>query len=408
MLIKAEAMLRVNKLSGSLVKWIIGCVIILCQDGCSSAPIIDGGDDPSAADGVFLFNPPSEYDSLMVALKPDTNPKSTSFLWFTDLHFDIVNLRRIKAWYSRYQNCFDDMLSTGDQQYLYYTDDYEWWGKEGSNSILQLVGNHDAWISNDMYENGEYEGTIVRSYGSKNVFWILSQKDTYDKFFSPYIDSWNVIQPEAASERGCCYYYKDYEKLRLIVLDCKHYGTIDDQDENKNSLQDKWFKMVLEDAREKNLPVIVASHYPPGYIIPISCSYTYKNTSGKYSDCLNKAANKHVSNFIDKGGEFVCWLAGHVHDDVIGVLEADERQLLIICATANCYRNSRAFRQLGTKTQDSFNCISVDTGHKQVLLVKVGADTNVDNERKRIVKYNYRDFEDESGVLHERGLVCSY
>ena len=82
--------------------------------------------------------------------------------------------------------------------------------------------------------------------------------------------------------------------------------------------------------------------------------------------------------------------------------------MLILCATANSYRNKRAIRLIGTKAQDSFNCISIDTIHKQIYMVKVGADTNEDGERKRIVRYNYRDYVDESGVLHERGLVCSY
>ena len=399
---------RVYKLSLFLIECVIGCVIFLFQEGCSNISNTAGSDDPTIADGIFLFNPPSEYDSLMVALKPDSNQNTTSFLWFTDLHNDIVNLRRIKAWYSHYQSYFDDMLSTGDQQDTYFTDKFDWWCEEDADKVLQLVGNHDAWISKAMYENGEFKGTIVRSYGRESQFWILSQIDTYNKYFLPFIGTWDVNQPERAAEYGRCYYYKDYRNLRLIVLDCKHYGTIDDQDENQKSIQNKWFKMVLDDARNKNLPVIVASHYPPAYTIPIECSYTYKKATGRHSDRLNKAAYSLVSSFIDNGGEFVCWLAGHVHDDYLAVLETDERQLLILCATANSYRNKRAVRLIGTKSQDSFNCISIDTVKKQIYMVKVGADTNEDGERKRVVRYNYRDYVDESSVLHERGLVCSY
>lgn len=400
-------MLKIYKLGLFLIKWAIGCVVLLCQVGCSNISLLDG-DEPSSVDGIFLFNPPSEYDSLMVALKAGSDSKQTSFLWFTDLHNDIVSFRRIRAWYSHYKNYFDDILSTGDQQDTYFTDSFNWWSEEEADSVLQLVGNHDAWISNAMYENGEFEGKIVRSYGRKSQFWILSQKDIYNKFFLPFIDTWGVIQPDNAAENGCCYYYKDYGNLRLIVLDCKHYGTIDDYDESQKSMQNKWLKMVLDDACNKNLPVIVASHYPPANTIPIKCSYTYKKATGQYSDRLNKAAYSLVSSFIDNGGEFVCWLAGHVHDDYLAVLEADERQMLVLCATANSYRNKRAIRMIGTKAQDSFNCISIDTIHKQIYMVKVGADTNEDGERKRIVRYNYRDYVDESGVLHERGLVCSY
>lgn len=399
------------KLTTGRLSWfarlLTGCVILLCQLSCSGISLFEEISS-SSAERIFRLNPPSEYDSLMLALKPKDVPNAVAFLWFTDLHRDLHSLRRIKAWHNRYQGYFDDILSTGDQQDTYFTDSFDWWSDEGADEVLQLVGNHDAWISKAMFEEGSYEGEIVGSYGSKSQFWILSQKDTYNKYVSHCIGLWNVIQPESAMEEGKCYYYKDYENLRLIVVDSMHYGTVDDLDENNVSMQDSWFTTILEDARKKSLPVVVASHFPPSFTIPIKCSYTYKNTTGRHSDRLNKDAFNHVKSFIDNGGEFVCWLAGHIHDDVLGTLEADERQLVIFCASANSYRSTRAFREIGTKAQDSFNCISFDTIHKQVYMVKVGADTNADNERKRIIKYNYCDYLDGEGVLHERGLVCSY
>lgn len=383
-----------------------GCVFLLSHQSCSGIDLFDV--KSSFAERIFRLNPASEYDSLMFALKPKDVPDAVSFLWFTDLHRDTQNLRRIKAWHNRYREYFDDILSTGDQQDTYYTDSFEWWREEGAEEILQLVGNHDAWISKAMYEEGNYDGVIVSSYGTNSPFWILSQKDTYNKFLAPFISSWNVVQPGSSVEKGKCYYYKDYQNLRLIVVDSMHYGTPDDLDESKVSMQDKWFSLILEDARKKGLPVMVASHFPPSFTTPIECSYTYQKTTGRFSDRLNISASKRVKSFIDNGGEFVCWLVGHIHDDIIGFLEADERQLVIVCAAANSSRNKRANREKGTKAQDSFNCISIDTIHKQVYMVKVGADVSADNERKRIIRYNYRDYVDESGVLHERGLVCSY
>ena len=406
-MIQSEIMLRGYKLSLFLIKWAIGYVIILCQLSCSGISLFEEIGS-SSAERVFRLNPSSEYDSLMLALKPKDVPNAVAFLWFTDLHRDLHSLRRINAWHDRYLEYFDDMLSTGDQQDTYFTDSFGWWSDEGADEVLQLVGNHDAWISKAMYEEGNYEGEIVSSYGSKSQFWIFSQKDTYNKYLSHCIGLWNVIQPESAREEGKCYYYKDYENLRLIVVDSMHYGTVDDLDENNVSKQDKWFSSILEDARKNSLSVIVASHFPPSNIIPIECSYTYKNSTGRYSDRLNNSAFKRVKSFIDNGGEFVCWLVGHIHDDVLGILEADVRQLVVICASANSYRNTRAVREIGTKAQDSFNCISIDTIHKQIYMVKVGADTNADNERKRIIRYNYSDYLDGTGILHERGLVCSY
>lgn len=381
-------------------KAIIKCLLTLIVVGCSKDTLTTGEE-------IIELNPPAEYDALMADLKPATNPNAVSLLWFTDLHAQTENLKRIQAWYKRYATFFDDVISTGDQQDSFFTQNFEWWSENGAGHILQVVGNHDAWISDAMYENGAYEGQVVRHYGISNKFWILSQKDTYNKYFAPFIGLWGVTQPEYAREKGKCYYYKDYGNLRLIVLDCKHYGTIDDIDENKESLQDKWLISVLDDARSREIPVLIATHYPPGNSIPIECSYTPKNTKSQYGDKLNSNANKRVTSFIDNGGEFVGWIYGHSHYDKIEVLASDPRQLMICCATANHNRSKQFARFEGTKNQDSFNCISIDTKHKQIYMVKVGADMNGDNERKRIVKYNYCDYTDESGVIHERGLVCS-
>ena len=150
---------------------------------------------------------------------------------------------------------------------------------------------------------------------------------------------------------------------------------------------------------------MVASHYSPAAATLIPCAYTRKEATGLYSDRLDSAAYKKVARFIDKGGEFVCWMSGHGHYDEIGVLEADPRQLLIRCATANHNRSKSASRHVGTKSQDSFNCISVDTDAKLVYIVKVGADENEDGTRKRILRYRYRDFTDDAGQTHERGLL---
>lgn len=373
-------------------------LISLIQVGCDPFII-----EPTSS--IFDFNPESEYLPLMRELK--NNSQKTSLLWFTDVHNNRENLRRILKWYDKYSSSFDDIISLGDQQDSFFTDEFSWWGKEGASKVLQVIGNHDSWISRTKYEAGDYYGTIVKSYGTNAPFYIISQKDVYDKYMFPYISLWDVNQPDSAGMIGKNYYYKDYHHLRLIVLDCMHYGTIDDMDNNK-SLQDKWLNDVLTDARSKDIPVMIASHFPPAKATIIPCSYNRVGSTGQYTDRLNSAAYKKVSSFIDEGGEFVCWIAGHGHRDDIGVLQADPRQLLIRCTTANHIRSKDFSREAGKKTQDSFNCISIDPSQNLIYMVKVGADVNEDGERKRIVKYRYDDYIDDGGILYERGLICSY
>ena len=389
--------------SVSIKKLLIFFTLFIWNSCDSSISELFSREEPS----IFSLNPPSEYDSLMQDLKRSTG-QTTSFLWFTDVHANRTNLQRILSWYDYYHAYYDEIISLGDQEDSYFTDDFSWWAADGASNVLQVIGNHDAWISKSMYDDGDYEGTVVRGYGKGSPFYIISQKDLYNKFFSPFIESWKVIQPDNAESLGACYYYKDYEGVRLVVVDCKHYGTIDDLDENNKSYQDRWLESILNDANSKGLAVLIASHYSPARATMIPCSYTRKGSSGQYSDLLNAAAYKKVSRFIDQGGEFVCWISGHGHYDEIGVLEADSRQLLIRCATANHNRSSKVPRFAGTKSQDSFNSISIDTEIKQIYLVKTGADENEDGERKRIVKYRYQDYTDASDHVFEKGLIECY
>lgn len=382
---------------------ILAAVFSLCQYSCSKDPAQD------LEVSIFDLNPPAEYDTLMASLKPEKSTKTASFLWFTDIHGNAKNLTRILAWHERYKECFDDVISTGDQQSLLYTDDFSWWEKNGAGGVLQVVGNHDVWLKEEDYETGDYEGKVSRKYGH---YYIMSQKEVYRSYFSPYISNWNITQPSSADSLGLCYYYKDYGDLRLIVLDYAHYAVADDLDANKKSRQNRWLITTLNDAKKKNLSVMAVSHLPVANTIPYECSYTRPNSTGRYSECLNSNAYKNVSTFLDEGGEFVCWLAGHGHYDEIGVIEADPRQLVIRCAIANNERanerNNDYKRPTGTKSQDSFNCMSIDTENKQINIVKVGNDVNQLGARKRVLRYNYKDHTDASGVLHKRGVVYCY
>ena len=379
-------------------------LLIFTLNGCSP----EWESSKNKSKDIFALNPSVEYDSLMIALKPEVGSNTVSFLWFTDIHENTDNLKRILEWNAKYDKYIDDVISTGDQMSYSYTDDFSWWGKYGAGKILQLIGNHDAWIYEATYEAGSYEGTPIRKNGAH---YIMSQKDVYNLFFSNYVSDWKVTQPAYADSLGLCYYYKDYDNLRLIMLDCMHYGVADDLDEKKKSRQNKWLINVLDDAIRQNLPVIIGSHYPIAATIPTTCTYTRAN-SGKYETVLNNEAYKNVSRFIDNGGILVCWLAGHGHYDEIGVLEADQRQVVIRCATANDIRYTQNHggneRQNGKKSQDSFNCISIDPSQNLIYMVKVGADVNEDGERKRIMKYRYDDYVDDEGTLYERGLICSY
>lgn len=325
---------------------------------------------------------------FIVATKTDVPPALTGLLWFSDLHADVNAFTYINKQALRYNSFINDIISTGDQMLSYFTSDFSWWT---NNKVLIVLGNHDAWISKEMYDTGDYNDIVERRYGEDN-FYIIHQKECYDKYFAPFISNWNVVQPSNAATLGKCYYYKDYDAVRLIVLDCMHYGSPDDLDGNNQSMQNVWLQSVLADARTNSKPVVIASHYFPGTPTKIDCAYS-EMFQGTGSDKLNSMARQTVDDFIDAGGEFVCWLVGHTHQDVICTLSNDNRQLIVNLTTASISRANYQpkVRFAGTETEQAFNFMCIDTNRKLLKNVRFGADiTDLMNTYRSLV-YRYKE-----------------
>ena len=190
-----------------------------------------------------------------------------------------------------------------------------------------------------------------------------------------------------------------------------HYNVGADLDENNNSIQNAWLESVLTDAKNNSIPVVIAAHYWPAWVNindneVIKCSYT--NTDSIASDYLPAIAISSVQDFIDNDGEFVCWVTGHAHCDVIAAPRNYPKQMFIAvdCGTyANSVGNSA--RVKNTKSQDCFNIIAFDTYDKLVKVVRVGSDTTRQLKQKRVLTYRYAPFTDAAGVLHNIGLELS-
>ena len=325
---------------------------------------------------------------FIVSTKTDVPPALAGLLWFSDLHADVNALTYINKQALRYNAFISDIISTGDQVSSYFTSDFSWWT---NNKVLIVLGNHDAWISKEMYDTGDYDDIVERRYGEDN-FYIIHQKECYDKYFAPFISNWNVVQPSDAATLGKCYYYKDYDAVRLIVLDCMHYGSPDDLDGNNQSMQNAWLQSVLADARTNSKPVVIASHYFPGTPTKIDCAYS-EMFQGNGSDKLNSMAWSAVDDFIDAGGEFVCWLVGHTHQDVICTLAGDSRQLIVNLTTASISKANYQpkVRFAGTETEQAFNFMCIDTNRKLLKNVRFGADiTDLMNTYRSLV-YRYKE-----------------
>ena len=340
--------------------------------------------DGSIYDPVVQAAKCAEFD---VSTKTDIPPALAGLLWFSDIHADESALNYALAQAAKYEDFISAIISTGDQLLNYFTDDFDWWT---ADDVLLVLGNHDAWISKAMYDTGDYDEIVERQYGDTN-FYIIKQKECYDKFFASRISGWGVTQPADAATDGKCYYYKDFDAVRLIVLDCMHYGSPDDLDGNNESIQNAWLQVVLADALANEKPVAIASHFYPGTPTPIDCTYSAM-FQGNGSDKLNSLARQAVADFIDNGGEFVCWLVGHTHQDAISNLSSDPRQLIVNVTTASIARATYQphVRIAGTATEQALNFFCIDSNRKVVKNARFGAAITDMMETYRALVYRYK------------------
>lgn len=284
----------------------------------------------------------------------------------SDVHGDVDNIKRILEIAKLYPDYVNDIIHTGDSVATYIEAGNPFESVSGGNNVLNVVGNHDCWHQND-----------PGYYGTK--------QDAYDLLFKNNVSSWGVTQPTGASTNFDCYYYKDYTTngFRLIVLDCMHWDT--DQAE--------WFADTLTDAKTNSLSVIIGEHYASasgltGFNSPFMSMLL--NLTPSSGERLIEDAFNLIDDFIEAGGDFVCWLVGHQHADYIGTVTGHTDQLMIGIENAGTgVQNLDDNRIKGTPTQDCFNYITFDKTNKLIRFVRIGCNSDQFMRKKDTMCVNY-------------------
>ena len=313
--------------------------------------------------------------------------KNSSFvlLHFSDIHSDRTELQRIVDFKRRYQSMIADAIHTGDSVHQKAGDGMGFWNKvNGAENILNVLGNHDVSKQNYGADTGM---TVAECYG---------------QYFEPYIGNWGVVP----GGTGVCYYYKDYSghDIRLIVLDLYHGA----DKTHLDTAQLSWLESVLEDARVNNKHVIVAGHCPESpFQSKMDTSFDSLlwdegTEHTRYNAVLGQDAISAMAAFVSNGGNFVCYICGHWHDDMFRKFNGHDNMLSITIANASVLQHLPAAtinlnlgpnctypRVIGEKSEDLFNLLAVDTSHSLLTLVRVGQDT--DNFGRHIggVTYDY-------------------
>jgi hypothetical protein len=139
--------------------------------------------------------------------------------------------------------------------------------------------------------------------------------------------------------------------------------------------QTAWLIEVLADAKTNGYSVVIAQHSrPSGDMQEVNgFNNVYEPSGGFYP---NDAARDAVDDFIDAGGDFVCWLLGHTHFDATRII-TDHHNQIIVVISATATSSSNYVRGNLTEQMVLFNVISFNTESKLIKVMRVGA--HIDN-----------------------------
>ena len=352
-----------------------------------SMSVKTANDSSNNSTDILDLNPESEYLVKMQNLNriKTYNPVGNTQLvlaHFSDIHASEDNLYRIIRWCNHYNSYIDDIIHTGDNVYNVYADGFDFWTNvEGSDKVLNCVGNHDA------------------SEGKGNISPNITAEMCYNAYFKDYIESWGV----QSAGVGLCYYYKDYAnaQIRLIVLDYAHF----------DSAQQTWFankltETVTEGNSSYGFSVLTASHSTPKPVNTVQCSFSSPSRIGEQGDGAPGIADI-IDNFqTNQNGKYIAHISGHIHRDRIATLTAYPNQLQIQVDAASTGEGwMDKVRTVGTRSQDLFNIISIDTTEKVIRLLRVGAKYDRYARKASQLCYRYEEYTNQYGATLPKGII---
>lgn len=284
-----------------------------------------------------------------------TSPEIFTLAHFSDIHGSSWAMKQVQEFKDAYQTQLDDVICTGDVVSDKIADGTAFWDDNSDGKILICIGNHDSLGSN----------------GWANP---VDQQTLYETYIEPYEANWG-----AEIVNGHSYWYKDYsdKKIRLIAVD----ATIYDSTEQANQMT--WLNTALSGAITNGYAVVGAVHFPPmpANFHKIDGNFTalLHGTAGDMSQFAWHTYHTEiltaVDQFITNGGDFVCWLSGHTHYDLVSYDDRFPKQLFI---TISCAMSSSLFEE---RVRDSeresglvLNTVCVDTVRKYVKLLRYGAE----------------------------------
>ena len=358
---------------------------------------------------IFELNPDTEMLQKMVIAKKKYNRGASNpgtiiplvFAHISDVHGQRIQYQRFVDFANHWKSkgYIDELIDTGDVVTNTYSQGLAWRNAiEGTNNILTVVGNHDTRCDDTeqaaagltLYDIWQYHGAVSVDPTKRT--------DAYNLLLAGKVDNWGVMQPDGAETNGLCYYYKDYtdQHIRLIALDVMGY----------NQDQQDWLEARLAEAiaLTPSYHVVIIAHFTGTVMKPLVCNYTtlypvpssFNPVMSRYLEVTNpNAIAEAVDTFQTNGGNFIGYITGHYHRDMINVVSSYPKQL-VFAVSSGGYTVTRDFKkEEGCKSYDDFQIVSINTEDKTVRLIKVGADIDYYMRKKDTVCVGYTLVKDD-------------
>ena len=306
---------------------------------------------------------------------------TTNILFFSDVHAAQNNVQRIVDYANENADMLSCVINGGDTVLNDASEGISWYNDIVDTSVVDMlmaVGNHDVWANTDHDK--------------------LPAADVYTNYIAPIAAKVsNLVQPTGAASAGKCYYYKDYNAVRVVVLNAM-YGVESVQYWDNDEAT--WLTNILADAKTNNKHVLIVNHMPfkeADRVVNHESQWTSYDVYGTAGVYLVPEAVTIVQTFIGGGGIFVGWLTGHTHRDT--VMRHSNGQWMFTISTAhypdaNFHVDGFGFSTAMSSsmlypTYDCFNVIGIDTANKILKMTRVGWNMDSAMKKRTAYAFNY-------------------
>lgn len=314
----------------------------------------------------------------------------TSFALITDLHWShnaqksAVLLKKVmdECRIPYYFNAGDTVASAPfcDKEFIRLEfDEYREAFKEIEHKCLMAIGNHDG-VYSTFPEPDSYKQNLTKN-------------ERFEYFYR-----WATVYADRVFGEDGSYYYADdtFHKMRYIVLNT-HDIPSDEKDENgfaKYNLfgefqirepQLNWFAHMALDVPDSSWSVVLCSHENDSaderyhtanraLIVGIINAFKRRGKFEGKTDWPEKSwCNASVSvDYTNRGGNFIVWLAGHMHEDRMVELDG----IVSVCTDSDSCGWASGLKpkyELGTTKEHIFDVFTVNKKQRKVYITRIGS-----------------------------------